>query len=250
MSLALSTRWVRDGADRLATGAEAAHELGFHAVHAARPPSDAATALPALQKHGLTLTGVSTAPLEVASALGELVVGAARAAARLKGTLVVVESGGLRGPSRGTLDAAVEELSRALHAALHAHPGLAVALRTADGPEGLVSFRAAEWLLSDLRDLPFGLWFDPASALWTERSPGGSRVLDWADRYGRSILGVAVHGLGDGRGHARPEDDGPEWGTLLGLLPSRAPRVLEVGPNVPAAEVADARRNLEEVLGW
>lgn len=250
MSLSLSTAWVRDGADRLASAAEAAHRLGFHAVHAARPPADAATALSSLRTYGLALTGVSTAPLEVASAVGELVAVAARAAARLRGTLVVVESGGLRGPTRGTVDAAVEALSRALHAALRAHPGLAVALRTADGSEGLVSFRAAEWLIGDLRDLPFGLWFDPAAALRTERSPGGARVLDWADRYGRSILGVAVHGLGDGRGHARPEDDGPDWGTLLGLLSSRAPRVLEVGPNVPEAEVADARRNLEEVLGW
>ncbi len=250
MSLALSTAWVRDGADRLAEGAEAARRLGFHAVHAARPPADAATALSALKTRGIALTGISTAPLEVATALGELVAVAARAAARLKGTLVVVESGGLRGPTRGTVDAAVLALSRALHGALRAFPGLAVALRTADGPEGLVSFRAAEWLIGDLRDLPFGLWFDPAAALRTERSPGGQKVLDWGDRYGRSILGVAVHGLGDGRGHARPEDDGPDWGTLLGLLPSRAPRVLEVGPNVPEAEVADARRNLEEVLGW
>jgi len=250
VSLALSTAWVRDGADRLAAGAEAAHRLGFHAVHAARPPADAGTALPALKTRGIALTGVSTGPLEVATAVLELVTVAARAAARLQGALVVVESGGLRGPTRGTVEEAVEALSRALHGALRAHSGLAVALRTADGPEGLVSFRAAEWLVGDLRDLPFGLWFDPAAALRIERSPGGPRVLDWADRYGRSILGVAVHGLGDGRGHARPEDDGPDWGTLLGLLPSRAPRVLEVGPNVPEAEVVDARRNLEEVLGW
>lgn len=250
MSLALSTGWVLDGADRLAAGAEAAHRLGFHAVHAARPPADAAAARGALETLGLSLSGVSTAPLEVVSALGELVAGAARAAARLRGSLVVVDSGGLRGPTRGTVETAVLDLARALHAALRAHPGLAVALRTADGPEGLVSFRVAEWLVADLRDLPFGLWFDPAAALRTERTPGGAKVLDWGDRYGRSILGVAVYGLGDGRGHARPEDDGPDWGTLLGLLPSRAPRVLEVGPNVPETEVADARRNLEEVLGW
>ena len=250
MSLALSTRWVRDGSDRLETGAEAAHGLGFRAVHAALPPIDAATALPALRARGLHLTGVSTAPLEAASSLGGLVASAAQAAARLQGTLVVVESGGLRGPTRGTLEGAVEELARALHRASRAHAGLALALRTADGPEGLVSFRVAEWLLSDLAGLPIGLWLDPAAALRIERTPGGPKVLDWGDRYGRSVLGVAVHGLGDGRGHARPEDDGPDWGTLLGLLPSRAPRVLEVGPNVPGAEVADARRNLEEVLGW
>ncbi len=153
--------------------------------------------------------------------------------------------------SNETLERAVERWSRVLHAAVSAWSGLSIAVRVSGRKDGLFGFEQTAWLLDDLSSRPVGLFLDPVRILHRERAGAGPTVLAWADRFASRTMGVAVHGCGpDGKGHARPEDDGPDWGTLLHLVPSKALRVLDVGPDLAAEEVTDARRHLEEVLHW
>lgn len=254
MSVAFSTRTLRAGADRLVPGVERARALGFSAIHAAMPPIDAAAARGALATHRVALTGVSTAPIDDVSILGAAIDRAAAATAALKHRLVVVEAGPLRVPRRATAETAVGDLVRALHAALRRHAGLALALATADGPDGLVGARATEWIVSELRDEPLSFWFDTAGALRIERgdaslAAGGGAALAWADRFGSRVTGLAVHGLAGAQRHGRPEDDGLDWGTLSGLVPRKAPWVLDLAPSTATDAVEESRRYIEHVLG-
>ena len=246
--VAFSTRTLRGGADRLALGAERARALGFGAVHAATPPSDAATARAVLEANRVALTGVSTVAVDDLESLAASVDRAAAAAAELRGRLVVVEIGALALPRRATVEVAVEALVRGVHAGLRRHPGLSLALATPDGPGRLLGPREVEWLLSALRGELVGLWFDGAGALRIERTEAGATAMSWADRFGSRVLGLRVHGLAGGAGHGPPEDDGPDWGTLRGLVPARAPRVLELAPSTSAEAIEDARRFVEHVL--
>ncbi len=246
--VAFSTRTLRGGADRLVLGAERARALGFAAVHAATPPSDAAAARPVLEANRVALTGVSTVPVEDLESIAASIDRAATAAAELRSRLVVVEVGGLVLPRRSTVEAAVETLVRAIHAGLRRHPGLSLALATPDGPGRLLGPREVEWLLSALRGELVGLWFDGAGALRLERTEGGATAMSWADRFGSKVLGLRVHGLAGGAGHGPPEDDGPDWGTLRGLVPARAPRVLDLAPSTSAEQIEDSRRYVEHVL--
>lgn len=253
MPVAFSTASLRAGAERLTRGAERARELGFSFVHAATPPTDAATARVALQTHHVTLTAVSTVVVEALETIGPAVDRAAQAAATLKHRLVVVEAGALavprRVPAETAVETSIEDLVRALHAAMHRHSGLSIALKTADGPLRLVGPRESEWIVSALHGKPFGFWFDTAGAVLTERAPDGAKAMAWADQFGRNVMGVAAHGLAGGTGHGRPEDDGLDWGTLRGLVPSRAPWVLDLSPSLGASEIEESRRYLEHVLG-
>lgn len=248
MPVAFSTASLRTGVDRLVAGAARARELGFSYVHAAAPPTDAARAREALGARRVGLTAVSTAPLAALDEIDAAIDRAAAAAAALHHRTVVVEAGALEVPAGAPLEAAVERLVRALHAALRRHGGLTLALATAAGPASLLRAPAPEWILSELDREPFGFWFDAAGALRIERTPDGEIALAFADRYGSRVLGVAAAGLGGGAGHAPPEDDGLDWGTLRGLVPSRAPYVLDLAPTVSAAGVEAARRHLEHVL--
>ena len=151
---------------------------------------------------------------------------------------------------RESAEAAVVRLSRTLHGLFSRWPGLSLALRAAHAPGRLLGFREMDWLLSDNPGKPVGLWMDPARALALERAQAGPSPLDWADRFASRTLGIAVHGLGAGSGHVRPEEAGLDWGTLRGLLPLHAPRVLDVGPSLTSADVVDVRRQFEEMLGW
>lgn len=247
-TVAFSTRTLRAGADRLAEGAETARALGFAAVHAAAPPSDAGPARVALATHHVALTGVSTAPADELAVVGPAIDRAAAGAAALRHRLVVVEAGALVAPSRTSRESAVLILVRTLHAALRRHPGLTLALRTPDGPGRLVGPTESEWVLSELRAETFGFWFDATGALRVERTPGGAVALAFADRHGARILGLAVHGLDGGAPHGRPEDDAPDWGTLRGLVPAAAPRVLDLAPSTPASAIEESRRYVEHVL--
>jgi hypothetical protein len=161
---------------------------------------------------------------------------------------VLLEIRALALPARSTPEAAVDGLVRRVHAAVRRHPGLALGIATPDGPGRLLGARELEWLLAELRDEPVSLAFDAAGALLVERSDGGTPVLATADRHGGRIGALFVHGLEGGRGHARPEGDAPDWGTLRGLVPARAPRILDLAPTVPPAEVAESRRFVEHVF--
>ena len=249
MSVAFSTRSLREGRDRLVAGAERARASGFHAIHAAAPPADAAKARVAIETNHLTLTAVSTIPIDDLSILGAAIDRAADAAAALKHRLVVVETGPLAVPRGSTVETAVGTLIRATHAALRRHPGLSLALATTDCLAGVVGARESEWIVSELRGEPVGFWFDTGGALRVERSDGGAPALAWADRFGSRVMGLAVHGLGGGEGHARPEDEGFDWGTLRGLVPAKAPWVLELAPSTPASVIEESRRFVEHVLG-
>jgi hypothetical protein len=196
--------------------------------------------------------GVSAAPLAATSDAAEAVGEAAPAAAALATPLVVLDAGRLACGPGERIEDAVDAVARALHAIVSAWAGLSVALRPAGAPGRLLGFRETEWLLDALRAKPVGLWFDPAraAALCERGSLAGSpapTALDWADRFGRRVLGVvlSVGEDGDPGGSAVSEARG---GTLDDLLPSQAPFVLEAGPEVPRAAVVEARRRCEAVF--
>lgn len=249
MALALASRWLRVGADTLTPAAEAARSLGFHEVFASSPPRDAARAKGLLAALGLGFGGVAADATDAPPALGGAVGRAAEPAAVLRRPLVVVDVGDAVPAANESVERAVERWSRALHAALGAWAGLAIAVRPSGRKDGVFGFEATGWLLDDLASRPVGLFLDPVRAMDLERAGAGPGPLGWGDRFAPRVMGLAVHGRGsDGKGHARPEDGGPDWGTLLGLVPSRAVRVLDVGPGLAAEEVTDARRHFEEVL--
>lgn len=251
MALALASRWLRDGADTLQPAAEAARSLGFKEVFASRPPRDAARAKGLLASLGLAFGGVAADPTAAPPALPGAIDRAAEPAALLRRALVVADLGDAVPAANETPERAVERWSRGLHAAFGAWSGLAIAIRPSGRKDGLFGLEQTGWLLDDLSSRPVGLFLDPVRAMDLERAGVGPGPLGWGDRFAARILGVAVHGRGpDGKGHARPEDDGPDWGTLLHLVPSKALRVLDVGPDLAAEEVTDARRHLEEVLHW
>jgi hypothetical protein len=254
VALALPSSWRPQAADRLAEAARAAHALGFRAVHAARPPSDVREAREVLEGLDVALAAVAADPVHDATAIPAAVARAAQAASTLRRPLVVLDLGDLAAKARETAEVAVEGLCRTLHGALSAWPGLGVGVRSTASKDLLFGWREVQWVLDDLDGKALGLWLDPVRALALERAGAGPAPLDWAARHGRRVLGVTVargsaEGPGDG-GHAPPEAAGLDWGTLRDLVPSRAARVLDVGPSVPAPEVVDARRYLEEVLGW
>ena len=62
-------------------------------------------------------------------------------------------------------------------------------------------------------------------------------------------MGLSIHGLGGGEGHARPEDDGLDWGTLRGLVPSKAPWVLDLAPSTATSAIEESRRFVAHVIG-
>ena len=250
--LALSSgRLGPAGVRDLAATAEVARGMGFSRVHAARPPKDAETARPVLDRLGLALDGVATAPLASVVELPDVLARAARAAAALRERLVVLDAGDLAAGSRETPAVAVETLARALHGQTATWSGLSIAVRAAARGDRLLGLAETEWLLDALKGKPVGLWLDPARATTLLRAKRPGTALDWAERLGARTMGVAVHGLGaSGKGHALPEDDGADWGTLRGLLSARVPRVLDVGAAVEASDVSDARRHFEEDLHW
>jgi hypothetical protein len=250
MPLALASGWLRDGADSMARAAEAARGMGFTQVFASKPPRDAATGKASLDALGLSLAAVATDPVADLGGLRVSIDRAAQAAAALKRPLVVVDLGGVTAGFGETREVAVDRWARSLFDAMRAWSGLAIAVRPGADGGRLFLFPETEWLLDDLVGLPIGLWLDPSRALALQRSAGGPAPVAWADRFAARTLGVAIYGLGTGGGHARPEDDGPAWGTLRDLLPARAARVLDVGPAVPVADVIDARRRFEEELRW
>lgn len=250
MSLALASGWLSGAADRLGRAAASAKDLGFVQVHASRPPRDPAAAKEALETRGLTLSAIQADRIEGDLGIGAALTRAAEAAATLRRPQIVLDLGEIVSDVGAESSKGVEKLSRALFAALSGWPGLSVALRVAVRAGGLLDFQATEWLLDDLAGKPIGLWFDPPRAAHLEREGKGPPVLRWADRFGSRIQGVAVHGRGAGEGHAHPEEPGLDWGSLGDLVPSKAWRVLDVGPNVSAEEVRDVRRRFEEVLSW
>jgi sugar phosphate isomerase/epimerase len=254
MTVALTSSWRPEAADRLAEAARLAHGMGFRAVYAARPPADVKEAREVLEGLDVTLAAVGTDRVHDATAIPAAVERAAEAASALRRPLVALDLFDLVAGPRESADAAVVRLCRVLHETLSAWPGLGIAVRATGRKDLLVGWREAEWLLDDLSGKAVGLWFDPVRALALERAGAGPAPLDWAARHGRRVLGVTLArgstgGPGDG-GHAPPEAVGLDWGTLRDLVPSRAARVLDVGPSVPAPDVVDARRYLEEVLGW
>jgi hypothetical protein len=247
--LALASRWIRDGADTLSPAAEAARSMGFTQTFASRPPRDAARAKGLLASLGVTVGGVAADPTDAPPAFAGAIDRAAEVAAVLRRPFVVADLGDAVAAAHETVERAVERWSRVLHAAVSAWSGLSIAIRPTGRKDGLFGLEQTAWLLDDLSSRPVGLFLDPVRAMDRELAGAGPTVLAWADRFAARTLGIAVHGRGpDGKGHARPEDDGPDWGTLFDLVPSQALRVLDVGPDVAAEEVIDARRHLEEVL--
>lgn len=248
MTLALASGWVRgEGAARLADFAPRARGLGFASVFASVPPSDAALARAAAKALGVAVAGIGAPPVTSAEAVAAAVEAAVAPASVLRRPLVVLDVGEAVAARGEPAEAAVLRFSRAIHAALTAHAGLALALRPALDAHGLFGAPEMAWLLDDHRSRPLGLWLDPVRAART--GGGAAAVLAWADRFASRVLGVALHGPGPkGEGHAPPEDADADWGTLGPLLPTGAARVLDVGPAAGADAVVDARRRFEEVF--
>jgi len=248
--LALASRWLRDGAGSIGAAATAARSLGFASVFASEPPTDAAKGKGALDALGLSLAGVGAAPVAAAGEVRGAIDRAAAAASALRRPLVVLDLGDAIARKGEAAEEAVEHFARALFESMRAFSGLAVAVRPAGISSRLFGLRETEWLLDALDRLPIGVLLDPARALSIEREGKGPAPVVWADRLASKTLGVALHGLGSAGGHAHPEGVGSSLGPLPDLLPSRAVRVLDVGPAVPAEDVVDARRKFEEVLRW
>jgi hypothetical protein len=212
-----------------------AGRLGFRAVHAARPPVAVPAARRAIEERGLSLEGVAAPPLPRVPAVADAARRAAEAAAALGTRVLVLDGGDLSVPEGRPAEPEVDALARALFGALAEVSGAAIALRHSGRAGALLGPRECSWLLDALKGKAFGLWFDPARAA----ASGALPVLDWADRFGARTVGIVLDG-----------DEGTDWGTLRGLVPSRAVRVLHAGPEVSDPEVVDLRRRFEEKLGW
>lgn len=275
MTLALTSAWFRPGADVDALVA------GLRAVGIGRLHLEAPSAAARAWREPLAGTGVAVASVGVDPEVGAADGGrfaaaldlAIAAAAALKAKAVVVEAGGFTGPTAARLTEAnrvlrtasgsgdeaervradvralrgearakrVEIAARGLHAALK--DGVPLAVRNDDGLERLLGFEETGWLLGALPRL--GLWFDPARAERGARLGVGPALSRWADAYAARVAGVAAHGLGsDLAGHAHPEDEGPDWGSLGETLPRRLTWVLDVSGRLSAADVRDAVRFL------
>jgi sugar phosphate isomerase/epimerase len=244
LSLSLASARLDDAGDRLAPAVEVARALGFQRVHASAPPPDVRAALQALDASGVSLTGLD-AP--VGRTTEDALARAVASAAALRTRQVVLESPRVEAERPAAREAGVDALARALHGVLSREPGLSVAVRNAAGERDLVGLVEAEWLLSELRRRPVGLWLVPWRA---EAGPSGAKALDWADRFGSRLHGVALHGAPGPKGPDLPPAAGVDWVALGALLPARAARVLEVGPHVPDASVVEARRRFEESLAY
>jgi hypothetical protein len=237
--IALASAWA-DAGDELAPAVAAAARAGFRAVHASRAGSDAAKARGEAEATGLPWTGVDAdAALDLARALPP----ALACAAGLRARVVVVDSP--QAPARGTREEAVDGLARTLHATLSREPGLAIGVRHAAAPSGLLGFEEIGWLLSALRRQAVGAWLDP----WRARvaaDPRARTALDWADRLGSRVVGLTLRGDAGPRGPDLPPEGLVDWRALREAVPASAPRVLEVGPHVPASDLAEARRRWEQ----
>jgi hypothetical protein len=252
--IALSSRRLGDAGGRLAPLGPVATRLGFSAVSASAPPRDAAAARTALAEAGLSVVAVEAGVGDGPTALAREADRAAEAARDLGIRRAAVSAWPVAGGATVVdREREVGTLARALHAILVRHEGLSLAIRPAavaaeDG--GLVGFREAEWLLSDLARRGLGLWIDPVAAAALAARGKGPPPLDWADRYGSRVLGVVV-ALGRADGSlGTPDESGVDWGTLGASVPSGAARVLDVGPAPADAEVVELRRRFQEGLGW
>jgi hypothetical protein len=237
---------ARVGGGRLAPVAAEADALGFRRVHASVPPTDAAAARGALEARGVDATGVDAPPgLPIEDAVARAVEGASA----LRVAQVVVEGPPVDAAKAGSREAAVDALARLLHRTLSREPALRVAVRHREAAAGLLGPVEVEWLLSELRRFVVGVWLDPWRA---ERAGAGEpRALDWADRFGGRVQGVALHGDPGVRGG--PDLPSPvafDWIGLREAVPGGAVRVLEVGPAAAASAVVECRRRFEESLGW
>ena len=249
--LALSSRRVVDDRARLAPVAAVAKALGFRQAFASAPPADSAAAKEVFAKVGISVVAVGANAADGPATLTREVGKAAEAAAALGIRLVVADAWPLPADAtEAAREIAAQSLARTIHGILSGREGLSLALRVATDAEGLLGFREAEWLLGDLSHTAIGLWLEPARVESGARAGRGVRTLDWADRFGARILGVTIAPPETGGGLGRPEDSGVDWGTLRESVPSRAARVVDVGPKASDAEVFDLRRRFEEVLGW
>jgi hypothetical protein len=249
--LSLASRRLGRDARRLGQAAVVARAAGFTRVFASLPPADAAAARPVLEREATALDGVGTVPVASRAELDAALDRAAEAAQALRENRVVVDLGPLAAATGETPEAAVEALARTLHAGLARWSGVALAVRPAAGPAGLLRLDETEWLLDALSKRGVGAWLDPVRvAAWAEAGKGPT-LLDAADRLARRVAGISLHGPGPtGEGGGLPEEGAFDWGTLRGLLPARAQRVLDVGPAVPPDAVVETRRRLEEMLGF
>ena len=260
--LALSSRRVGRAARRVAAAAEVARALGFASVHAAVPPSDAEGGRAALDAFGVSLAGVSTEPVGDLGALESALARAVEAARTLREPRVVVDLGTYAAARRESREAAVDALARGLHEAYGRFGGVSLAVRPGPEAGGLLGLVETEWLLDALAGKVLGVWLDPwrasraeaavaAAVRGTAPAKAPASALDWADRLGRRASGVVLQGPGvrDG-GRGLPEEGALDWSTLRGLLPARAVRVLDVGPEAGDADVVETRRRFEEAMGW
>lgn len=142
---------------------------------------------------------------------------------------------------QGARERLVEQIARALHGPLA--QGVPLAVANGLGPEQVLGFTETGWLLDALPRL--GLWLDPLGAEQARRQGWGPGGVAWTDAYGGRTVGALAHGAGSaGTGHAHPEDQGADWGSLGESLPRRLPWILDVTGSLSAADVRDAVRYL------
>jgi hypothetical protein len=142
------------------------------------------------------------------------------------------------------VEGAADRMVRTLHPYLA--DGVPLAIRNTGEPAGLLGMTGCEWMLDELPRLV--LWLDPARALRRHRADLGPPPSSWTDAFAHRTGGVFVHGLGsEGLGGAHPDDDGPDWRALRGVLPGAAPWVLELDSVRSEDEVADALRYVRTI---
>lgn len=281
MPLALSSRWFPTPWTA-ASLLEGLGRLSVRHLLLSGPPAAAATWREALRAQGVSALAVEPDPerasvLEAPRFAGALAE-AARVASALKAPAVLVQAGRLPGAAgaeadvldhalrralaRGTAateatehqrkdlverrgsqrERLVEQVARSLHGPLAS--GLPLAVVSGDGAADLLGFAETGWLLDALPRL--GLWWDAGRAERARRLGLGPPLSSWTDAHGRRMWGGLAHGLGgDLAGHAHPEDQGPDWGSLGEALPRSWPWVLDVSSSLTANAVRDALRYLE-----
>lgn len=276
MSLSLSSRWFQatTGAEGYVAGLRA---VGVRGLALLGPRREARTWRETLAGSGIRVVAVAPEP-ERGHALAPTFEGAcalaSEVASALKASVVLLSGGTFPGEAGVRLEALgrrlgrpgsaeasdpealraevlaargagrerlIEQVARALHGPLA--QGVPLAVANGLGPERLLGFTETGWLLDALPRL--GLWLDPVAAEQAHRQGWGPSLVAWTDAYGGRTVGALAHGAGSaGTGHAHPEDQGADWGSLGATLPRRLPWILDVTGNLSAADVRDAVRYL------
>jgi sugar phosphate isomerase/epimerase len=140
-------------------------------------------------------------------------------------------------------DRAVEATLRSLHAACSAEPDVVFALECPLHLHEIPDLGEVEVLLGETGRPNLAFWLDTGHAA-VQEALGGAPASAWLSRYGPRTAGAHLHdswGLDD---HMPPGSGRIPWAQVLGDLPSKALRTVEVSPRFAREMVVEGLRFL------